>query len=79
MRNLERRIERAEQAVGLSGRDDPRAYTYPNSAAEFSLMCELGRDRWQQFLRTRHSKSCPEFWDWLDQTIDRLSHGELRC
>ena len=69
MSNISRRIEKVEKVVGISKGADPRASYYPNNFAEMALMVHVGKEKWQQFLRTRNSKPCPKFWDWLDQKI----------
>ncbi|MFH1613845.1 MAG: hypothetical protein ABIG61_02010 [Planctomycetota bacterium] len=70
--NLKRKIERIEKMVGISESADPRASCYPNNFGELTLRAYKSEEEWQQFLRTRHSKPYPEFWDWLDQQIAQL-------
>jgi len=69
--NLKSKIERLEKAVGISEGADPRASYYPNSLVELALMAHVGEEKWRQFLRTRHSKPCPELWDLMDHLTEQ--------
>ncbi len=51
--NLKRKIERLERAVDLSGRDDSRTYSYPNTLAEAIHMAHMSQDKLQEYLRIR--------------------------
>lgn len=64
--NLERRIERLEQAVA-TGSDDPRAYCYPNGFAELARMASMSEEERQKHLRTRRTKPTPEICDQFDE------------
>lgn len=68
-KSLKRRVERIEQAVGLSGCDDPRAFSYPNNWTELVLMANRTEEEWQDFVWKRRSEPCLKFWDWIDNEI----------
>ena len=86
-RNLQRRIERAEQAVGVSGCDDPRAYTYPNDLAEAFVMAEMTDQQLKEYLRKRSDRPSAETCDRFDDVLklaaehkpENLTDGEHHC
>lgn len=86
-RNLQRRIERAEQAVGVSGCDDPRAYTYPNDLAEALVMAEMTDQQLKEYLRKCSNRPSAETCDRFDEIFkqaakrkaENLTDGERHC
>ncbi|MHC4543088.1 MAG: hypothetical protein ACYTDW_07190 [Planctomycetota bacterium] len=65
--NLKRKIERLEQAVGLSGYEDSRAYSYPNTLVEAIHMAHMSEDKLQEHLRTRRNRPSSQVCDMFDR------------
>ena len=69
--NLKRKIERLEQAVGLSGYDDSRAYSCPNTLAEALHMAHMSEDKRQEYLRTRRKRPSSQVCDIFDRVLSQ--------
>ncbi len=69
--NLKRKIERLEQAVGLSESDDPRVYSYPNTLAEATHMAHMSQDKRQEYLRTRRKRPSSQDCDMFDRVLSQ--------
>ncbi len=70
-RNFKRKIERLEQAVGLSKSDDPRAYSYPNTLAEALHMAHMSQDKRQEYLRIRCKRPSSQVCDMFDRVLSQ--------
>jgi len=68
--NFERRVERLEQAVGMSESGDPRAYTYPNDVAEAMTMAQMTDQRLEEYLRKRRNRPSAETCDRFDELFE---------
>jgi hypothetical protein len=65
--NLERRVERLEQAAGTCGCDDPRVYSYPNTLAEAMTMAQMSDQQLKEYLRKRRNRPSAETCDRFDE------------
>lgn len=72
-RNLKRRVERVEQAIGVSECDDPRTYSYPNTLVEAIIMEHMSQDMLQEYLRTRRKRPSSEVCDMFDRLLSQLN------
>ena len=73
-RNLKRRVERLEQAVGVCGSDDPRPYSYPNTLIEAIIMEHMSQDKLQEYLRKRRKRPSSEVCDMFDRLLSQLNN-----
>jgi len=69
--NLKRKIERLEQAVGLSGSDDSRAYSCPNTLVEAIHMAHMSQDKRQEYLRIRCKRPSSQVCDIFDRVLSQ--------
>ena len=69
--NLKRKIERLEQAVGLSESDDPRVYSYPNTLAEAVHKAHMSQGKRQEYLRTRRKRPSSQVCDIFDRVLSQ--------
>lgn len=67
--SLKRRVERLEQAVGMSESDDPRAYTYPNDFSEGMIMARMTDQQLKEYLRKRTKRPSSEACDRFDEVL----------
>lgn len=77
--NLKRKIERLEQAIGISEGTDPRAYSYPNNLVEAVLMARMTEDQLKEHLMTRCKKPSPELCDRFDELFERVRKNNSIC